>query len=148
MSCLNNRKFRKLRRRIKNKMRKVTDNPTEYLNKVNELNILYCMYKGDDRQERNKKIDGYLISKGLLSIGEIEEERKSREDIKEDNKYVKEVRELYEDMNNKLIELQEYVVLNVEDMKKTRILVQKKIRILSQISESKRIKRSGKGHIM
>lgn len=144
MNFCKKRYFKRLRRIILKEMIKLLESPNEYIKSLDSLQLLYYRFLDDETQEVDKKVEGYLQTKGLPTLLDIQGILKMRQQIQEDNETVLRVVDKIEEIDVKVSDLQEYVILQVNEMKNLRNQVQKKLRCLQQltVSDSKRIRQN------
>ena len=144
MKFCSKRRFKRLRRQLIKEMRKVVDNPNEFIKHIDSLQLLYYRFFDDETTKTDRRVEGYLQTKGLPTMIDIQGVLQMRQQIKEDNLVVIEYTDKVDAMEIQISDLQEYVVLQVSEMKTLRNQVQKKLRVLQQITvtDAKRVRKS------
>ena len=140
MSCLfTRRRFKKARRMLVNQLKELLESPTKYLKTIEELQALYYSFFDDTKTKLDcdRVLAGYLVHKGLLSPNEVNDEIDRIQQIKEDNVFVVELKDMLVEMNKRIDDLEQYTIINTDEMKKIRNTIQKKIRTLQTINQSK-----------
>lgn len=130
--------FKRTRRSLIKKLSNPEITPEDFVNLYQDLHDLFFHNNKKDYDEEQIKriVDGYLISKGIER--NAEQEITDKVIVRDDNVVVRELVEkmllLEENMEN----LQTFVVKNMEDMKNTRNIVNKKLRVLNSMQEGKK----------
>jgi len=102
------------------KLSKSIDADKTYLQIYEDFLSIFKDYKQDryDQQELNNLFDNYITSKGLKSISEVMSEILQQDQINIDNYVLKELKDKYDDLNDRLEEVQELIVKNTENLNK------------------------------
>jgi len=109
--------FKYKRNRIKKRLYKSLEQPNIYLNIYEELEKLYFSYKSPKYKPEliNSMLEVYIQSKGLIKIEKIYEVIDMQKEIKEDNKVVYRLKHNYQELDRKMLQLQELVIKYVRD---------------------------------
>ncbi len=130
--------FKRTRKSLIKKLENPELTPEDFLNLYQDLHDLFFANNNKDFDEEQIKriVDGYLISKGIER--NANQEITDKVIVRDDNVVVRELAGkmllLEENMEN----LQTFVVKNMEDMKGMRNIVNKKLRVLSNMQENKK----------
>ena len=127
------------RSKLLKELAKAIDNPDTYISVYQQLVDLFSMYKSNRYNEEIilKMLDLYLEKKGLNKIAQILEDIENKEQVKEDNYVIRELKQDISELQRKMVELQELVIKSVEDNKNIQQKVNNKVRILNVKKERK-----------
>ena len=110
------------RSKLLKQLAKEIDNPDNYVAIYQQLVDLFSGYKSKKYNEETitKMLDLYLEKKGLNKISDVLEELEQKKEIREDNYVVLELKQDVDELNRKMLDLQELVIKSVEDNKNLR----------------------------
>ena len=136
--CLFNN-FKRTRKNLIKKLSNPELSPEDFLNLYQDLHDLFFKNNDLTKEEIERIVEGYLISKGIER--NANQEISDKEIIKEDNEVVRQLLDKMIELEDKVNNMQEYIVKNMDDMRNTKNLINKKLRVLSNIQDSKRNKK-------
>lgn len=124
------------------KLIKEMDNPETYIVIYQEfLDYFSSNYKDDKTEEEiTEMFNSYLKSKGLKLIEDVLNEIQSKIKVEDDNYIVLELQKNYEDIKNRMIELQELVLKSVQEIKGIKSQVSLRMKSLNQLSNKRQPK--------
>lgn len=130
--------FRRTRKGLIKKLANPELSPEDFLNLYQDLHDLFFNNnkKDYDEEQIERIVHAYLVSKGIER--NANQEIVDRIAVKEDNVVVRELVDKMILLEDNMETLQTFVVKNVEDMKNMRNLVNKKLRVLSNMQEGKK----------
>jgi len=147
MTCINFKKIQTLFYKLKKskllkQLKKSIENPDDYLQHYNTFLSIFKKYKGKkyDGDKLEEMFNNFIMSKGLKKIEEVVEELKLRDEVKNDNYVVLEIRNRIENTEEQMRTLQELVIKTVEDNKKLKNLVTEKLKFLNNLNEKKQVR--------
>ncbi len=130
--------FRRTRKGLIKKLANPELSPEDFLNLYQDLHDLFFNNnkKDYDEEQIERIVHAYLVSKGIER--NANQEIVDRIAVKEDNVVVRELVDKMILLEDNMETLQTFVVKNVEEMKNMRNLVNKKLRVLSNMQEGKK----------
>ena len=116
------------RSKLMKQLIKEVGNPDNYVSIYQQLVDLFSSYKGNRYNEETIKkiLDLYLEKRNLKNINKVVEELELKREVREDNFVILEIKQNYEELNRKMIDLQELVLKSVEDNKVLRNTISNK----------------------
>ncbi len=130
--------FKRTRKNLIKKLKNPELTPEDFLGLYQDLNDLFYENKREkyDEDQVKRIVHAYLISKGIER--NADQEITDKVVVREDNEVVRELVDKVIKLEDEMETLQSFVVKNIEDMKNTRNLVNKKLRVLNNMQENKK----------
>ncbi len=116
------------RSKLMKQLIKEASNPDNYVKVYQQLIDLFTSYKHKRYNEETIKkiLDLYIEKKGLEKVEDKLEELELRREVRDDNYVVLELKQNIDNLNRKMIDLQELVIKSVDENKNLRNAISNK----------------------
>ena len=116
------------RSKLMKQLIKEAGNPDNYVNVYQQLIDLFTSYKHKRYNEETIKkiLDLYIEKKGLEKVEDKLEELELRREVRDDNYVILELKQNIDNLNRKMIDLQELVIKSVDENKNLRNTISNK----------------------